>query len=58
MRFSKRIEIPEGVKEIPANAFYGCEKMESIVIPGSVQAIGKSAFMHCWRLESPELPEN
>ena len=39
-----RLELPNGVTGIPANAFYNCTKLTSAVIPESVKEIGASAF--------------
>ncbi len=49
------IIIPNGVTEIEANAFYGCQMM-SITIPDSVTAIGDYAFNSCTNLSSIEIP--
>lgn len=40
----KNTVIPDGIKEIYSNAFYGCEGLHSIGIPYSVEAIGYKAF--------------
>lgn len=36
-----------GVTAIPANAFYGCGQLSSIVLPATLQTIGGSAFYGC-----------
>lgn len=50
-------EIPDGVSEIAASAFEGCDKLVEIYIPDSVQKIGKAAFKNCTRLEELALPD-
>ena len=44
--------IPEGVTEIPANAFICCTGLTSITIPNSVTSIGERAFKGCTGLTS------
>ena len=39
--------IPNGVKTIDANAFYGCENLTKLTIPASVEYIGYDAFTNC-----------
>ena len=39
-----KIEIPENITEIGANAFYMCKASENIEIPDSVSKIGSNAF--------------
>lgn len=41
------LTIPESVTVISANAFYGCEGLESVTIPAKVTNIGSSAFNNC-----------
>ena len=38
------------ITDIPANAFYGCEKLPSISLPASARTIGNSAFYNCQKL--------
>ena len=46
----KEIVIPDGVTNIAANAFSGCEGLERIVIPDSVTSIDHTAFDKCGKL--------
>lgn len=39
--------IPDGVKDIPAYAFYNCDCFQSVYIPDSVTNIGENAFASC-----------
>ncbi len=52
----KNSNIPECVKIIRTNAFYGCTGLTSIVIPNSVLKIEKGAFKDCSNLTSISLP--
>ena len=45
-----------GLTEIPEQAFYACEKLESVVLPASVKVIGTGAFSQC-ALSGINLPE-
>ena len=44
--------IPEGITQIDASAFSGCEDIEHIVFPNSLTKIGRSAFYNCLSLKS------
>ena len=48
----KRIEIPEGVSKVPANAFNGSEYLEEIVFPDTLVTVGSSAFINCKALNN------
>ena len=50
--------IPEGVTEIPANAFIGCTGLTSITIPNSVTSIGGRAFAGCTGITSITISAN
>ena len=52
------IEIAEGTKWIPNDAFKGCENLERITFPESLEVIGRGAFMGCARLRIPKLPSS
>ena len=38
------IEIPKGIRELPASTFSNCNKLSSVVLPDSLKTIGASAF--------------
>jgi hypothetical protein len=40
------VSIPDSVKEIPANTFYGCGYLASIKFPSALKSIGKNAFAY------------
>lgn len=44
--------IPDGVTQIGARAFKGCESITSVTIPDSVTRIGRNAFDGCRKLKS------
>lgn len=44
--------VPDGVKSIAANAFYGKFSLTNISLPESVTAIGENAFYKCYYLET------
>ncbi len=52
------VEIEEGVTSIGHYAFYGCDKLESIIIPESVTSIGNYAFDSCVNLKDINLHDN
>ena len=49
------VTIPNGVTEIPAQAFSTCSILKTVVLSESVQKIGSKAFMNCSLLESVNL---
>ena len=51
-------EIPNSVKSIGYNAFYGCSDMTKVTIPNSVTEIGESAFENCSGLTSIDIPNS
>jgi len=53
----EKIEIPEGVEEIGAFAFDGCDSLTEITVPGSVKRIGMYAFAGCKKLRKVTLCE-
>lgn len=44
--------VPDGVKSIAANAFYGKFSLTNISLPESITAIGENAFYKCYYLET------
>ncbi len=50
--------IPDGVTEIPKDAFNGCDKLTSVTIPNSVKSIDEYAFFKCDLLESIIIPKS
>ena len=51
MKELTKINIPEGVKNIPNFMFDGCINLEEIALPNSCESIGSSAFRGCNRLK-------
>lgn len=54
----EEIVIPNGVAEIPKEAFDACHKLKSVTIPNSVTSIGYMAFEYCDNLESLTIPNS
>ena len=52
------VTLPDTLTSIDENAFYECEKLESVIIPNGVKSIGKSAFEGCRKLKSITIPES
>ena len=50
--------IPDGVKEIPQEAFKNCTILKQIAIPSSVTTIGNGAFENCSSLTSVTIPSS
>ena len=55
---AERIILPEGITEIPYNAFSQCPLLKEIQIPDTVTKIGKYAFEKCESLSDLRLPSN
>ena len=53
-----RVEIREGVTDIPAKAFDGCDMLQYVSIPSSVVSIGDYAFTRCSNLADIEVSPN
>ena len=54
--YNDSIILPETVKEIGANAFTSCSRLQKINIPEGVTKIGSSAFANCAKLKQLVLP--
>ena len=54
----KKVVIPDSVKYISDQAFYGNNLITSVVIPDSVVRIGKGAFGICENLSEVSIPES
>ncbi len=50
------VTVPEGVTEIGASAFCGCESLETVKLPATLRAIGEEAFFGCKKLRDIEIP--
>lgn len=50
-----KIEIPDGVKRIPARSFEGCTNLTEVRFPKSLETIGAQAFMGCKGLTTLDL---
>ena len=50
--------IPDTVKEIGEEAFFGCDELEEVVILNSVKKIGKRAFCACANLTKVVIPDS
>lgn len=46
------VSLPETIRKIGQEAFYGCEKLNTISIPASVVTVENGAFRDCWYLET------
>ena len=45
----QEVILPDSLKSISDNAFYGCKKLSKVVAPG-VEMVGRSAFYNCSKL--------
>lgn len=50
--------LPNNILEIPANAFYYCNKITAVTIPNGITAIGGYAFSGCSNLLSIKIPNS
>lgn len=46
-----KVVLPSGLKEIPAEAFYGCKSLKEVYIPSGLTSIGEEAFYNCTALK-------
>jgi hypothetical protein len=51
------IEIPESVKNLPYQCFYGCSSLLLIIFHEQIESIGNECFWQCSKLQSIEIPE-
>ena len=42
--------IPEGITEIPSDAFKNCDVIERIVLPSTLERVGEGAFAGCYNI--------
>ncbi|MBQ8088403.1 MAG: leucine-rich repeat domain-containing protein [Clostridia bacterium] len=52
-----RIDLPQTVRWIAADAFHGCAGLEQIALPAALESVGARAFFGCARLERIDLPQ-
>ena len=50
------ISIPEGITNVSAAAFLGCQSLQHVELPQSIEVIGPSAFRDCRNLKSIVVP--
>ena len=51
------LKIPDTVKSIGDQAFYGCSGLKSVQLPARLQSLGQAAFAGCTALESVNIPK-
>lgn len=51
-----RVNLPDGITEIPVSLFQGCEKLEGVMLPQSVTNIKECAFEGCESFASFYIP--
>jgi hypothetical protein len=51
------LTIPDGVKEIAANAFYKCDNLKTVKFPAGLKTVSDRAFLKCTALEAADLPD-
>ena len=56
--YLENIILPEGIREISDDAFYGCDEVENINIPSTVTSIGSQAFGRIYEIEEIVIPKN
>ena len=52
------VKLGDGLTEICANAFMGCESLEEIIMPKSVSILGEGAFRSCGALKKAVLSDS
>ena len=53
----ERAILPEGVRIIENEAFYGCERLKTVQLPESLRVIGHGAFGSCQHLKWLTIPD-
>lgn len=53
---SGKYEVCEGVREIDADAFWGCAYLEELILPEGIESIGHEAFGKCISLREISIP--
>lgn len=51
------VVIPEGVRELEDDAFWGCKQLGNVQLPTTLEKIGSGAFNGCERLMTIVIPE-
>ena len=54
----KKYVVPNGVKEIQADAFDSCNELEEIILPEGLEIIGWDSFANCTGLKSVTFPSS
>ena len=52
----EEVEIPQGIKSIESNAFFGCLNLKQVVLPSGLEFIGPLAFRACESLRMVSIP--
>ena len=52
-----RIEVPEGITDLPNYAFKDCTYLRTVVLPNSLKSIGSYAFAGCEHLRISDIPD-
>ncbi|MBE5807275.1 MAG: leucine-rich repeat domain-containing protein [Clostridiales bacterium] len=55
---SDSYEIPQGIKAVGDDAFWGCSNLTSVTIPNSVTSIGEESFCMCESLSLVTIPDS
>lgn len=53
-----RVEIAEGITEIPDHAFYYCKSIRQVDLPDTLTVIGEGAFFGCENLKEVSIPDS
>lgn len=54
----KEVILPESLKTIGNESFYGCKSLESITLPSGLQSIGDRAFQLCKSIKEIVIPKS